>query len=182
MAIRSSEKTVTFRRPFVLSGFDRLFEAGIYRVETDEELLEGISFPAYRRVLTLFHLDVVPDQPGATQTLTVDGNDLDVALARDLMLTRIPTELRFGGSAIDLPQPLGQLLEVMPPLRSEPKLSDVISDPITRLLMLSDRLSAATVWRAFEKAQADLMARSVRETMIQSAARPGCEATAGPWK
>ena len=45
MTIRTSEKTVTFRNPFVIGGFDEVLPAGVYSVETDEELLEGISFP-----------------------------------------------------------------------------------------------------------------------------------------
>ncbi len=60
MTIRTSKKTVTFRRPFVLGGFDEVLPAGAYSVETDEELLEGISFPAYRRILTLIQLHAQP--------------------------------------------------------------------------------------------------------------------------
>ncbi len=72
MTIRTSEKTVIFERPFILSGFDQLLQAGAYRVQTDEELMEGISFPAYRRVATLLHIETVP---GVSQTLTVDPKD-----------------------------------------------------------------------------------------------------------
>ena len=83
MMIRTSEKTVTFREPFVLGGFDEVLPAGAYIVETDEELLEGISFPAYRRILTLMHLHPKPGHPGLTQTLAIDPNELDAALKRD---------------------------------------------------------------------------------------------------
>jgi hypothetical protein len=67
--------------------------AGTYSVETDEELLEGISFPAYRRILTLIHLHAKPGHPGLTQTLTVDPNELDAALKRD----QAPAEIRDAG-------------------------------------------------------------------------------------
>lgn len=80
MTIRTSKRTVTFRRPFYLAGFDKELPAGRYNVETDEELLEGISFPVYRRMTTLIHLHA---HAGLTQTLTVDPNDLDTALAHD---------------------------------------------------------------------------------------------------
>ena len=83
MTIRTSEKTVTFTNPFVLDGFDEVLPAGVYSVETDEELLEGISFPAYRRILTVIHLQAEPNRPGLARTLTVDPNDLDAALQRD---------------------------------------------------------------------------------------------------
>jgi hypothetical protein len=52
-------------------------------VETDEELLEGISFPAYRRVLTVTHLHANSGRPSFTQALTIDPNELDAALERD---------------------------------------------------------------------------------------------------
>ena len=47
MTIRTSTKTVTFRRPFWLKGVDRLLPPADYRVVTDEELIEGLSFSAY---------------------------------------------------------------------------------------------------------------------------------------
>ena len=46
----------TFTQPFSLSGLDEVQPAGTYTVETDEELLPGLSFPAYRRVATLMVL------------------------------------------------------------------------------------------------------------------------------
>ena len=79
----TSKETVTFRRPFVLGGFDEVLPAGAYSVETDEELLEGISFPAYRRVLTVIHLHARSGHPGLTRALTIDPNELNAALERD---------------------------------------------------------------------------------------------------
>lgn len=90
MTIRTSRSTVTFSRPFTLGGFDEELPAGAYSVETDEELLEGISFPAYRRILTLIHLHAKPNHPGVTQTVTIDPNDLDAALKRDRESAEMP--------------------------------------------------------------------------------------------
>ena len=84
MTVRTSQKTVVFTRPFVLNGINETQPAGDYIVETDEELLEGISFPAYRRVLTLIHLHEKPHRPGVRETLTIDPVELDAALKRDL--------------------------------------------------------------------------------------------------
>lgn len=84
MTTRTRIEQMTFERPFVLPGFDKTMPAGAYKVEIDEELLEGVSFPAYRRVAALLHLGPTPDHPGRSQTLTVDPNELDAALARDL--------------------------------------------------------------------------------------------------
>jgi len=52
MTTRTTKSTVTFTRPFSLSGFDGEQPAGSYSVETDEEMLDGVSFPAYRRLAT----------------------------------------------------------------------------------------------------------------------------------
>jgi hypothetical protein len=52
MAVRTTNKTVTFHRPFCLKGADRLLPPADYRVMTDEELIEGLSFSAYRRIST----------------------------------------------------------------------------------------------------------------------------------
>lgn len=95
MTTRTSKKTVSFRRPFVLGGFDEVLPAGAYSVETDEELLGGISFPVYRRLLTLIHLHAKPGHPGLTQTLTIDPNELDAALKRD----QAPAEIPVGRDA-----------------------------------------------------------------------------------
>jgi hypothetical protein len=48
MIARSLSKTVSFNKPFLLQGIDRVLPAGDYRVVTDEELTKEISFPVYR--------------------------------------------------------------------------------------------------------------------------------------
>jgi hypothetical protein len=83
MTIRTSSTTVTFRRPFCLGGYDKTLPAGTYDVETDEELLEGISFPVYRRIATLLRQHATPADRGRTRTFTVDPRELDLALERD---------------------------------------------------------------------------------------------------
>ena len=49
MTVRTSHKTVTFTQPFSLSALDEVQAAGTYTVETEEESLPGLSFPAWRR-------------------------------------------------------------------------------------------------------------------------------------
>ena len=43
---------MTFSHPFLLKDIDRTLPPGDYQVITDEELIEGLSFSAYRRVST----------------------------------------------------------------------------------------------------------------------------------
>ena len=83
MTIITTTKTVTFRKPFVLGDIDEVLPAGAYTVETDAELLEGISFPVYRRKMTVLNLQAIPGDPGFVRTVTIDPNELDAALKRD---------------------------------------------------------------------------------------------------
>jgi hypothetical protein len=80
---RTSTRSVTFTRPFLLSGAERILPPGSYTVETDEELLEELSFPAYRRTRTLIMLPARHAGSGVTQVLDVDPLELEVALERD---------------------------------------------------------------------------------------------------
>ena len=81
MLTRTRDKTWTFNRPFRLGGVDRLLLPGSYRVVTDEELIEGLSFPVYRRVATMIF---VPGQnSGSVEMLTIDPADLRAALVQD---------------------------------------------------------------------------------------------------
>jgi len=83
MTIRTTETSVTFRRPFRLRGVGRELPAGAYRVETDEELLQNTSFLAYQRVATMLHLPPTASSPIFASILKVDGNELEAALLRD---------------------------------------------------------------------------------------------------
>jgi hypothetical protein len=81
MTMRTINKTVTFHRPFCLKGVDRLLPPADYRVMIDEELIEGLSFPAYRRVSTAIF---VPAPSGsAVEMVTIDPLDLQAAQDQD---------------------------------------------------------------------------------------------------
>jgi len=82
MIVRTTSKTVTFMHPFSLSGTDEVQPAGTFTVETDEELLQASSIPAYRRIATLIRL---ARTTGTVQTQIVETNPVELAgaLARD---------------------------------------------------------------------------------------------------
>jgi hypothetical protein len=84
MTMRTSAKTVTFKSPFFLIGLDEVQPSGVYSVETDEQVLEGVSFLAYRRVSTWICRHAKPGDAEIVQTLNVDSNELDAALVRDV--------------------------------------------------------------------------------------------------
>jgi hypothetical protein len=83
MIARTLSKTVVFRRPFLLKGVDRMLPAGDYRVVTDEELIDGLSFSAYRRVATMIFVPAQSHQGSSIEMVTIDPQDLQAALDRD---------------------------------------------------------------------------------------------------
>jgi hypothetical protein len=82
MLTRTQTTTLVFRRSFMIKSADGLQPAGTYTVETEEELLDGLSFPAYRRVSTTITRQAA--RTGAfVQALLVDPQDLAKAKALD---------------------------------------------------------------------------------------------------
>ena len=82
MTTRTTSKMVTFARPFTLKGVDRTLPAGNYRVVTDEELIEELSFPVYRRVSTMIF--VPSESASSVEMVAIDPQDLQAAQERDL--------------------------------------------------------------------------------------------------
>jgi hypothetical protein len=82
MFTRSHTKTVVLTHPFELKGVDRVLPPGNYRVVTDEELMEELSFPVYRRISTMIFL---PAQTynASVEMVAIDPIDLQAALDRD---------------------------------------------------------------------------------------------------
>jgi hypothetical protein len=88
MTMRSTRSTVTFSNPFTLSGYPGDLPPGDYEVLVEEELLQGLSFEAYRRTATYLTVrgrgNVMPD---ATELRAISDNDLKEALSRDAATT-----------------------------------------------------------------------------------------------
>lgn len=80
---QTTRKSVTFLHPFSLGGIAEQLEPGTYIVETLEDLIEGLSFVAFRRVSTT--IDIVAKGYGgaARQVVAIDPHDLEAALKRD---------------------------------------------------------------------------------------------------
>jgi len=80
--MHATRKTVIFGLPFTLSALDEQQPAGTYTVDTDEELLEGLSFLAYRRVATTIYLPPRHSRVGSVQAVSVDPQELVAAQRR----------------------------------------------------------------------------------------------------
>jgi hypothetical protein len=93
MNIRTTRKSVKFGNPFFIEGVGRVLPAGNYEIVTDEELIEGLSFPVYRRVATMM---LAPAQSHSTEMVTIDPLDLRAAMERDqitMKATSVPEKL-----------------------------------------------------------------------------------------
>lgn len=85
MSSRTKREMMSFAAPFTVPGLEGAIPAGTYEVETEEELLEELSFPAYRRVSTTIRLPVPGGGASSYQVVRVDPADLEAAggTARD---------------------------------------------------------------------------------------------------
>ena len=141
--MRTSQKIVTFRRPFSLSGLDEMQPAGAYTVETNEELLESLSFPAWRRTATVILLRPQGGAAGLGQDLEIDPAELEAVADAD---------------AVDLPQAV-----------AEATLGDLLADGVLQQAVHSAGLSPAEFKTLLRELAARILgARLARE----SAARP----------
>ena len=83
MLNRTRREDILFKRPFALKGWAEPHPAGAYAVDTEEELIEGLSFPAYRGVSTMITrqatpagalVEAIPVAPGElAKVRTADG-------------------------------------------------------------------------------------------------------------
>jgi hypothetical protein len=83
MIARTRSQTVVFSKPFLLKSIGRMLPAGDYRVVTDEELIEELSFPVYRRVSTMIFVPAESHQSSAVEMVAVDPQELQAAQDRD---------------------------------------------------------------------------------------------------
>ena len=74
---------MSFARPFLLKGVDWVLAAGQYKVITDEELIEELSFPVYRRVATMIFVPADSQNSSSVEMVAIDPRDLQDAQDRD---------------------------------------------------------------------------------------------------
>ncbi len=77
MTMRTHRKLVTFVEPFLLHAIDSVVPAGTYKIDTDEELIDGLSFLAYRRTATWIHLPSIGTKAGCSQMILVQPSELE---------------------------------------------------------------------------------------------------------
>ncbi|MDH7797556.1 MULTISPECIES: hypothetical protein [unclassified Beijerinckia] len=83
MTSRTLQTVVCFSLPFALPGFDTLQPAGEYRVDHDEELIDGVSRLAWRRIGSFIHLPAIALHGSTQQMVPISPAYLDAALEKD---------------------------------------------------------------------------------------------------
>ena len=69
--------------PFQLPGFEAPLPAGEYRVDYDEEPLEGVFRLAWRRIAAFIYLPAIAMQGSAQQMVPINISDLETILEKD---------------------------------------------------------------------------------------------------
>jgi hypothetical protein len=87
MTTRSRREMVHFKHPFRIKGIDRLLPPGDYEVITDEEMIEGLSFPSFRRVATMIKVPAEGPRRLAMEVVSISPVDLSEAQRIDASIS-----------------------------------------------------------------------------------------------
>jgi len=80
---RTTQTVICFSSPFLLPGFEAPQPAGDYRVDYDEEPLEGAFRLAWRRIAAFIYLPAIAMQGSAQQMVPINISDLETILEKD---------------------------------------------------------------------------------------------------
>ncbi|MGH0242393.1 hypothetical protein GHK51_26770 [Sinorhizobium meliloti] len=83
MFARTSHRTVHFDKPFWISGLSEMVTAGDYVVDEEEELIEGLSWTAYRRVATFITLPATTENNYRMRLVPIDPEEIEALIAFD---------------------------------------------------------------------------------------------------
>ncbi len=153
MQNRTRREDIVFKRPFALKGWAEPQPAGTYAVDVEEELIEGLSFPAYRGVSTTITRQGTP--AGAlVEAIPVDSRELAKARAADgaagESASHCPDPPPAGPDQTS-PAARGQEATMQPgdPTRAGPGgLAGYVSEHRFRLLLLACALALALMLAA----------------------------------
>lgn len=76
MTTRTRKETMSFSHPFRIKGVDRTLPAGTYEIISEDELIEGLSFPCYRRVSTFIMAPAAPPYQSSMEMISIGALDL----------------------------------------------------------------------------------------------------------
>ena len=79
MTTRTRRETIHFSHPFRIKGIDRQLAPGAYEIITDEEMIEGLSFPCFRRVATMIMVPGAAPRHSSMEMISISSIDLSDA-------------------------------------------------------------------------------------------------------
>lgn len=83
MSSRTTHSIAHFEAPFALGGMEGKLPAGDYDIDHDEELVDGMSWLAWRRVATFIHVPARTVKSSTSQLVAIDHDELETALKLD---------------------------------------------------------------------------------------------------
>lgn len=83
MVRRIYKKVIHFQFPFAIDEIHKVFPAGEYTIETEEESIPGSSIVHFRHVETVLIVHPTKGDTGSTHFWAVDPGALDRAIAKD---------------------------------------------------------------------------------------------------
>lgn len=83
MSARTTHSIAHFASSFTLGGLTEPLPPGDYDIDHDEELIDGISRVAWRRVATFIHLPARGVRALQAQLVAIDHAELEAALQQD---------------------------------------------------------------------------------------------------
>lgn len=86
MLTRSTRSMVTFSKDFTIGDNQRELPAGTYEIVVEEELIQGLSFEAYRRTATYLMVRGRGRNAGQTTMQVTTKEELEHAMACDRAL------------------------------------------------------------------------------------------------
>ena len=87
LTIRTTRAVASFRESFSLRDIEGDQPPGDYNVFFDDELIQGLSRAAYRRVSTILQTPSISSPQEQSRLVSISATDLEVALMKDLHLT-----------------------------------------------------------------------------------------------
>lgn len=87
MLTRSTRSMVTFANVFTMGDSLQEMPAGTYEIIVEEELLQSLSFEAYRRIATHLMVRGQGSEAGKTALHMITKEDLEYAIACDRTLS-----------------------------------------------------------------------------------------------
>lgn len=103
MSTRTTQTVVHFSSAFQLPAVEASQPAGDYRVDHDEEAIEGVSYIAWRRTAAFIHLPAIGVQGPTQQMVPIDPADLEAALRWDIAQPQAALRPGTGPATVRMP-------------------------------------------------------------------------------